>query len=349
MLNRISFSQAINDAMVAALKKNRNILCYGLGVSDPKEIFNTTSNLEKIFGNERVFDVPCSENALTGIAIGSAMNGCPVILSHQRSDFSLLSLDQIINNAAKWHYMFNGKFSVPITLRLIIGRGWGQGPTHSQTFENIYSSIPGLKVVMPYSPQEAKDLLFESIFDPNPVIFLEHRWLHDTIGYVKKKIIRKKIGKPSIIKNGRDLTIVCNSIMVIEALRAHDILIENGISAEIINLNTLKPLNTGVIEKSVKKTKRIVIIENSNSHLSIGSEILSRLFLNQKIKLKYQPVKISLKDYPMPTSYHMTKGIYPDFTKIINVCRKIFKKKIYLKNQKKYTHDIPNKDFQGPF
>ena len=134
----ITFSESINLALKTSMKKDKNIICYGLGINDPKAIFNTTKNLNKLFGSDRVFDVPTSENALTGIGVGTAISGIKTVITHQRLDFALLSMDQIINSAAKWRYMFGGKFSVPITIRMIIGRGWGQGPTHSQSLSSLF-------------------------------------------------------------------------------------------------------------------------------------------------------------------------------------------------------------------
>ena len=184
--NNKTFAAAINDALQISMKKDKKILCYGLGVTDPKGIFGTTLNLEKKFGSERVFDIPTSENAITGVAIGAALNGIKSVVTHQRLDFFLLAMDQLVNSAAKWYYMFGSRRSVPITIRLIMGRGWGQGPTHSQNLQSWFNHMPGLKVVMPSFAEDAKGLLISSIFDPNPVIFLEHRWLHSTKSNFKK-------------------------------------------------------------------------------------------------------------------------------------------------------------------
>ena len=173
-----NFASAINDALSVAMTSDKNIICYGLGVTDPKGVFGTTLGLEKKFGNDRVFDVPTSENALTGIGIGASLHNTKSIMTHQRLDFFLLAMDQLVNNAAKWYYMYGGKKSVPITIRLIIGRGWGQGPTHSQNLQSWFAHIPGLKVVIPTNPYDAKGMLLSAIRDPNPVIFLEHRWFH---------------------------------------------------------------------------------------------------------------------------------------------------------------------------
>ena len=166
----ITFVEAINDALNTAMSIDDNVICLGLGATDPRGIFGTTLGLKEKYGSDRVIDPPTSENANTGIAIGAAMDGIRPVVIHQRTDFSLLTLDQIINNAAKWHYMFNGANTVPITNRLIVGRGWGQGPTHSQNLQALFSHIPGLKVIMPSTTYDAKGLLLSSIFDNDPVI-----------------------------------------------------------------------------------------------------------------------------------------------------------------------------------
>ena len=162
-MSEITFAEAINHAFIDSMKVDSKVICMGLGVPDPKGVFGTTLNLEKLFGKERVFDIPTSENALTGVCVGLSLDGYKPILNHQRLDFALLSLDQIINNAAKIHYMFGGKLTCPIVLRMIIGRGWGQGPQHSQSLETLFAHIPGLKVVCISNPKNAKGILISSI------------------------------------------------------------------------------------------------------------------------------------------------------------------------------------------
>ena len=208
MARNLTFAKAINEALSQAMQIDNSVICYGLGIDDPKGVFGTTLGLKEKFGNNRVFDVPASENALTGIAIGASLNGIRPVMSHQRLDFFLLAMDQLVNNAAKWHYMFGGKRSVPITIRLIIGRGWGQGPSHSQNLQAWLAHIPGLKVVMPTTARDAKGLLISSIFDDNPVLFIEHRWLYNLEDDVPEKDFRIPIGKAQQLKVGNDISIV---------------------------------------------------------------------------------------------------------------------------------------------
>jgi acetoin:2,6-dichlorophenolindophenol oxidoreductase subunit beta len=351
-VRNISITTAISEAIDVSMTKDKNLICYGLGTTDPKGIFGTTLNLEKKFGSERVFDTPASENALTGIAIGAALDGTRVLLSSQRADFFLLAMDQLVNGAAKWRYMFGGEHKVPITIRLIVGRGWGQGPTHSQNFHSWFSSVPGLKVVMPTSPQDHKGMLISSIFDDNPVIFIEQRWIHNTIGPVKKNFFKTPIGKAKIIKKGKDITIVSMSYLTNEAIKASKYLDQIGINSEIIDLRSLKPIDYNTIEKSVNKTKRIIVLDPSHKTCSYGGEIISTISQKFFSKLKSNPKLMTFPDIPMPTSQVFNKLYYFGCDQICeNIVKNIFKKKIKIKFQKKVNkyEDVPDKNFIGPF
>ena len=276
----ITFSKAINIGIDQAMNKDKSVICFGLGVTDPKGVFNTTVNLEEKFGKDRVFDMPTSENAMTGIAIGMSMNGFKPLMTHQRLDFFLLAMDQLVNSASKWHYMFGSKISIPITIRLIIGRGWGQGPTHSQNLQSWFAHIPGLKVVMPTSPEDAKGLLLSSIFDPNPVIFLEHRWLHNSIGNVSKEMLMIEIGKARLLKKGNHITLISMSYMTVEAIHANNCLNKYGIYCDLIDLRSIKPIDWDLIFESVSKTGRVVVLDTGHKTCSLSAEIISRIVEN---------------------------------------------------------------------
>ena len=199
MTRKLPYSQAINEAMFIAMRESNKVVTFGLGVPDPKGVFGTTLGLQEEFGNKRVLDMPTSENSMTGIGIGLSLSGYRPVMVHQRVDFFLLALDQLINNAAKWDFMFGGGQPVPITIRLIVGHGWGQGPTHSQNLQAMFSHIPGIKVVMPTSAYDAKGLLLESIFDDSPTIFLEHRWLHGLESEVPEESYRVPLGIANLV------------------------------------------------------------------------------------------------------------------------------------------------------
>ena len=348
----ITFAGAVNEALKQAMDLDPKVLCYGLGVTDPKHVFDTTQNLESMFGSERVFDIPCSENAITGIGVGAALRGYKSVITHQRLDFSLLSMDQIVNSAAKWHYMFGSQLSVPITIRMVLGRGWGQGPTHSQNLQAWFAHVPGLKVVCPSNANDAKGLLIASIFDPNPVIFLEHRWLHNSKSQVPNKSFSIEIGKANVVKSGSDITLVTCSYLVAEAISAADFLYnEIGISSEVIDLSSIKPLDTATIIKSVKKTKRLLCIDPGATSFSVSSERISRVIENIDINSIDSITKIGMPDIPEPTSYVLTRDFYNNADDIIN---KVLENFAYTKMRKPIIrtqehHDVPGKWFKGPF
>ena len=261
MDREIKFDQAINEAIDQCMAEDPAVYIMGLGVPDPKGIFGSTLGLQQKYGSARVMDMPTSENGMTGVAIGSALVGMRPIMAHQRIDFALLAVEQIVNQAAKWHYMFGGQMNVPLVIRMIIGRGWGQGPQHSQSLHAWFAHVPGLKVVMPTTPYDAKGLLIASVEDNNPVIFIEHRWLYNIVGHVPEEVYRVPLGRARVARQGKDLTIAAISYMVLEALRAADMLAADGIHAEVIDIRSLKPLDDELILKSVRKTGHLIVVE----------------------------------------------------------------------------------------
>ena len=348
----LSFADAINDALRISMSKNKKILLIGLGVNDPKSIFGTTKNLNSKILKNQVYDMPTAENSMMGIGIGLAIRGFRPIISHQRVEFSLLAMEQIINQAAKWSYMFAGTMKVPLVIRLIIGKVWGQGPQHSQSLESIFAHIPGLKVICPSNAYDAKGLLISSIEDNNPVIFFEHRWLHHTKSFVPKKNYKIPLGKAKILTKGKSLTIVSSSLMTNEILSLKSILNKNKIFPEIIDLRSLRPLDKRPIIKSVKKTKRLLVLDNGWTKYGISAEIISSVLESIKIKLLEPPLRLGLNDSPIPSSRSLAKYSYLDKIKILNSIAKIMKKKI---NTKKFSRvklnqtDIPDEKFTGPF
>ena len=352
----MKFSSAINEAIGLSMAKDRSVFVIGEGVPDPKGIFGTTLGLRKKFGASRVLDMPVSENALTGVCVGAALRGMRPIITHQRVDFALLAFDQMINNAAKWHYMFGGKLSVPLVVRLIVGRGWGQGAQHSQSLQSLFAHIPGLKVVMPATPYDAKGLLISAVLDNNPVIFIEHRWLHGIEGHVPKGMFRVPIGKAKIVRKGKDVTVVANSHMTIEALWAASLLEKSGIHIEVIDLRTIKPLDEGTIISSVRKTGRLIVADESFQSFGITGEIIARVTEKAFRSLKKPPVRVTLPDVPSPSSPYLTKDFYPGYREIIKATLEILgKPKSYLKTVLRHDrapakhHDVPDMSFKGPF
>lgn len=352
MSRQLSFAQGINEAIATAMTIDPDMACFGLGVDDPKGVFGTTMGLKEKFGPDRVFDMPTAENGMTGVAIGAALNGVRSVMTHQRLDFFLLAMDQLVNNAAKWMYMFGGTRPVPITIRLILGRGWGQGPTHSQNLQSWFAHIPGLKVVMPTTAADAKGLLLSSIMDPNPVVFLEHRWLHQMVGEVPEGDFRLPLGKAEVVRTGKDVTIVSLSYMTVEAIHAVDFLQKQGISVELIDLKTVNPIDWATIAQSVKKTGRLLALDTSNETCSVAGEVIARTSINQFSDLKQAPQRLALPDFPSPSSPALTKDYYHRAEHIVDAIGKMLVRPMDISsilNERPNPHDVPGDWFKGPF
>jgi acetoin:2,6-dichlorophenolindophenol oxidoreductase subunit beta len=348
----MTFANAINEALTEAMTLDPDVICYGLGVPDPKGVFGTTMGLQEKFGDDRVFDMPTSENAMTGIGIGASLYGLRPVITHQRLDFALLSMDQLVNNAAKWRFMFGGQRGVPLTVRMILGRGWGQGPTHSQNLQAWFAHVPGLKVVMPATAEDAKGLLLSSIFDPDPVIFLEHRWLHNLRGEVPEGDCRIPLEKAELLRKGEDITVVAMSYMTIEALHAVDHLTEKGINCDLIDLRCVRPLDWQAIEASVNRTGRLLVLDTGNLTGSISGEIVARVTANCWESLKCAPQRLAMPDYPEATSPALTESYHVRAEHIAEKIGKMFNREVAsaaLAQQRKHPHDVPGDWFTGPF
>ena len=354
-----TFEDAINNGMLTIAKKDISVIFFGEGVLDPGHFFGTLKNLDKEIDNSRIYEMPISENGVMGIAIGSAMTGKRPIISLQRIEFALLALEQLFNNAAKAHYISNGLHKVPLVLRLVIGRGWGQGPEHSQVLENIFSSIPGLKVVMPAFPSDAKGMIISAVKDNNPIVFLEHRWCHYVRENVNQNYYETPISSgPKIVTKGKDLTLVATSYMTIVCLGLVNILSEYKIYIELIDLRVLRPLRLEKIIKSVNKTKRLLTVDSGFKEFGIGAEIVSSISENCFNNLKSAPLRLGLPNHPTPSSrgyidsvYVSSIDIFKSISKLVDIDddkrNKILK--LLKSNLKKNNNDVPNPDFKGPF
>jgi pyruvate dehydrogenase E1 component beta subunit len=348
MLKELIFTDLVNLTLKQLMKSNKNIVLYGLGVDDPRGVFGTTQGLKKLFGPGRVFDMPASENAMTGIGVGMSLNGIRPIMNHQRMDFFLLAMDQLINNAAKWKYMFGGQQQAPIIVRLIVGRGWGQGPTHSQNFQNLFANIPGLNVYIPSLPSTMRSILKQAVKNSDPTIIIEHRWLHNI-----KENIDLNSNKPlrgiKRIKKGNHLTIVTSSYSTLEIMKIYETLTKNKISLDHFDVNIIKPFKFNEIFNSVKRTGKLLILDNSvNEFCSFGSEVIAQLIKKDKSIFKKEPIYLSLPDVPAPTSYYLTKKYYHSEKSIINTIEKLLNKNINY-NESIIKHDVPDSSFRGPF
>jgi pyruvate/2-oxoglutarate/acetoin dehydrogenase E1 component len=348
------FAQQINEGLEETLASDPSTLIMGLGVADPKGVFGTTLGLFEKYGSKRVIETPTSENAMTGVGVGLAITGYRPIMVHQRLDFFLLAMDQLVNSAAKWHYMFGGQQSVPITIRLITGRGWGQGPTHSQNLHSWFTHIPGLKVVMPSLASDVKSLLIASIKDPNPVIFIEDRWCH--VQKIDRASINEKsnieIGEAEVVELGKELTIVTAGFSTILSIRAVKFLRRFGIDIELVDLKTLKPLDSKTIFNSVNKTGRLLVVDSGPAISSFASEIVSLVCRNNFYNLKCAPEMITALDVPEPTSYGVTNEFKFNTKDIVIKIMQLLGKEVFDLDFSELIdsyHDVPNSNFAGPF
>ena len=351
-MRELNYANAIKEATDFCLQEDQSVLVIGLGVPDPKGIFGTTTGLQEKYGPERVMDMPLAENGMTGVVIGASLNGFRPILTHQRVEFALLSIEQIVDQAAKWFYMNAGQQNVPIVIRLIIGRGWGQGAQHSQSLESWFAHIPGLKVVMPSNAHDAKGLLISSVEDNNPVIFIEHRWLHNTVDYVPVDGYRTPIGKAKVVRDGTDVTIVAHSYMVLESIRCAEVLSSQGISVEVLDLRTIRPLDTETILRSVSKTLRVVVADNGWVQFGVSAEIVS--VITEKIfdKLLSAPVRIGMNNSPSPSTRALANNFYPRADNIAKIISEMMSKNLdmnLLFPKSEIPLDIPDPSFNGPF
>lgn len=316
-VRKLTYAEAIREALDQALAQDKNVFIMGQGVDDPMGMFGTTLDLHKKYGRERVFDTPLSENALTGVAIGAALVGMRPVYVHNRPDFLLLAMDQIVNHASKWSYMFGGHAKVPIVIRAVVERGWGSAAQYSQTLHGLFMHIPGLKLVMPSTAYDAKGLLITSIADNNPVIFIEHRWLFKHVSYVPEDLYSIPFGKGIIRRKGTDVTIVGISYMVIEALRAAEILEKQGYKVEVIDLRTLKPLDEKLILNSIKKTGRLIIADIGWKTAGVGAEISAIVSEKGLRYLKSLIKRVASYDVSTPSSYILEEEFYSGVDEII--------------------------------
>ena len=348
----ITYAAAIHEAIQTAMTLDERVICYGLGVPDPKGVFGTTLGLQEQFGAERVFDMPTSENAMTGVAVGAALAGLRPVVTHQRVDFFLLAMDQLVNSAAKWRYIFRGEMAVPLTIRLVIGRGWGQGPTHSQSLQAWFAHVPGLKVVMPSLAADAKGLLLGSIADNNPVVFLEHRWLHNQAGAVPEGDYRVPLGKAAVLREGADVTLVGMSFMTMEALRAAEHLAGRGVTCDVVDLRTIAPLDWDTVLGSVSKTGRLLALDTSWITGSVAGEIVARAATECWEALKCAPQRLGLPDFPVPAGYSLTRGFYPTACDVVRKVEQMLGRELgaeALAIPADEHHDVPGEWFKGPF
>lgn len=311
MTRQLTYAQAIREATDQALGADSDVLLLGLGVPGPTGIFGTTSGLQEKYGATRVIDMPSSENAMTGVALGAATRGKRPIMVHMRVDFAVLSLEPIVNQAAKWHYMYGGRMKAPLVIRMIVGRGWGQGPQHSQSLQAWFAHVPGLKVVMPARPHDAKGMLLAAVEDDAPVIVVEHRWLYNLSGPVPEEAYTAPLSGAVVLREGADVTLAAASYMVIEAMKAAEVLSGMGVSAEVIDLRSVAPLDVATLTASVAKTGRLVATDTGHAECGVSAEVIAAVTEAGFGHLKAAPRRVALPPVPTPTTPALADLYYP--------------------------------------
>jgi pyruvate dehydrogenase E1 component beta subunit len=307
----MKFREAVRDATLLALETDPRVFLIGVGIIDPRAVWGTLSGALEKFGPDRVVEGPLSENALTGMCVGAATLGMRPVLIHHRIDFTLLSMDQIVNHAAKWRAMFGRQQTVPMVVRAVVGRGWGNGPQHTQSHHAFFAHVPGIKTVVPANPRDAKGLLLAAIEDDDPVIYIEHRWLHEDEADVPTEYFTTPIGRAAVVRPGRDVSVVGVGPMVSEALKAAQALEQTGISAEVIDVRTLRPLDVPTILDSVRRTGRIVVADSDWAPCSVAGEVVARVAEEAFEALKVRPIRVTWPDSSVPSSQAIEAKFYP--------------------------------------
>jgi pyruvate dehydrogenase E1 component beta subunit len=322
-MREISYVQAINETLHQMIERDGRVFLIGQGVTSPWYVGSTTVGLIDRFGSKRIIDTPVSENGITGVAVGAALAGMRPVLMHPRMDFMYYAMDQIANQAANWYYMFGGQTSVPLTIWAIVNRGGEQAAQHSQSLQAMFTHIPGLKVVMPSTPYDAKGLLVASIEDDNPVIYIDDRWLYNDLGEVPEEIYSVPLGKGVVRREGKEATVVATSCMVTEAIKAAAGLEKDGLEVEIIDPRSLKPLDENLLLESVKKTGRLIIADASWKTCGIGAELAALIVEKAFSYLKAPIVRVSLPDAPAPASSVLEQVYYPSAKDIISAVKRL--------------------------
>jgi pyruvate/2-oxoglutarate/acetoin dehydrogenase E1 component len=343
----ISYREALQEALIQEMTRDKRVISYGIGVPDSNAIFGSTTGLQKMFGPERVFDTPISEDAMTGFGLGAAINGLRPVHHHIRIDFLLLAMNQLANMVSTAQYGSGGQLKVPFVIRAVIGRGWGQGFQHSKSMQSIFAHIPGLKVVMPTTPYDAKGFLIAAIRDENPVLILEHRWLYWQEGNVPKESYTVPIGTPQLLRKGKDITIVATSWMNVEAAHAADILAKRGVQVEIVDVRTLAPLDDGLIMRSVKKTGNCIVADLDWVDYGVSGELAARIYQKCFGHLTSPIERIGFAHTPTPTGRILEDEFYPNAATIVRAVERQLKlSPTDLSKENFYSHE---NRFRGPF
>ncbi len=321
-MREITYREAVREAMVQAMRSDEEVFLMGEDVGVYGGAFGVSRGMVEEFGEERVVDTPISEAGYVGLCAGAALMGMRPIAEIQFSDFITHCMDQLVNQAAKMRYMFGGEASVPMVVRTPGGAGTGAAAQHSQSLEAWFVHVPGLKVVMPSTPYDAKGLLLASLDDPNPVIFYEHKLLYNKKGGVPEETYRVPLGEARVSREGEDVTLVSAGLMHHYALEAAQMLSERGVEAEVIDLRTLSPMDDAAILRSVEKTGRLVVVEEDVKTCGWGAEVISRIVESESFyALDRAPARVAGADVPIPYNRSLEAHVRPTPEKVVKAVR----------------------------
>jgi pyruvate dehydrogenase E1 component beta subunit len=342
-----TYCEALNEAIVQEMERDERVFVYGIGVPDHKKIFGSTERILEKFGPARCMDTPISEDAMTGFGLGAAISGLRPIHVHIRVDFLLLAMNQLANMVSSFAYGSAGRLKAPLVIRAVVGRGWGQGYQHSKTMHSTFAHIPGLKVVTPTTVADAKGLMVSAIRDDNPVVVIEHRWLYWQEGQLPVGDYTVRIGEPSVIRKGGDLTIIATSWMNVEAVKAAEILERRGVHIEIVDPRTISPLEDEMLIASVDKTGHCIVADNDWSFCGFGAEVAARVSEKCFGRLKSPVRRLGFAHVPCPTARHLENEFYPNAVHIVRaVEEKLGLDATDLSGENFYSHE---NRFKGPF
>ncbi|MGH3086712.1 MAG: alpha-ketoacid dehydrogenase subunit beta [Rubrobacteraceae bacterium] len=324
MPREITYREALREAMTLAMRSDSSVFLMGEDVGVYGGAFGVSRGMVEEFGEERVVDTPLSEAGFTGLGIGAALVGMRPIIEVQFSDFVTHCMDQLVNQAAKLRYMFGGEAKVPFVLRTPGGAGTGAAAQHSQSLEAWFVHVPGLKVVMPSTPYDAKGMLLSALDDPNPVLFYEHKLLYNKKGEVPEEEYRVPIGEAVISREGEDVTIVSAGYVHHYALEAADALADDGIEAEVVDLRALSPMDHEAVARSVDKTGRLVVVEEDVKTAGWGAEVVSRVVEGESFyALDRAPARVAGADVPIPYNKNLEAHIRPSPEKVVEAVRSL--------------------------
>lgn len=328
-MRELQFREAVREAMTEEMRKNEAILMMGEEIAEYNGAYKVTLGMSEEFGEDRVIDTPISELGFAGIGVGAAMNGQRPIVEFMTWNFAILAMDQIINNAAKMKYMSGGQFNIPITFRGPNAQAGQLGATHSQAFESIYAHIPGLKVITPSDPYDAKGLLKSAINDDDPVVFLESEVMYGDKGEVPDGEYALPIGEARVKREGEDVTIISFGKIIKVAFDTAEELAKDGISAEVIDLRTIRPYDIETLRKSIQKTNRAVIVEESWPMCGISSELGFKLQFEAFDHLDAPVARVTQADTPFPFATELIEQSVPSVERVMKAVKDV----LYLDQQ----------------